>query len=48
MCSKEDNLVAIASDVYLNIGVPCLDINDAKGLVDLIEKEFLSKKVSDD
>lgn len=48
LCSKEDNLVAIASDVYLNIGVPCLDINDAKGLVDLIEKEFLSKKVSDD
>lgn len=48
LCSREDNLIAIASDVSLDIGVPCLDINDAKGLVDLIEKDFLLKKVSDD
>jgi molybdopterin-guanine dinucleotide biosynthesis protein B len=41
LCSKEDNLVAIASNVPLDIEVPCLDIDDAKGLADLIEKGFL-------
>jgi molybdopterin-guanine dinucleotide biosynthesis protein B len=41
LCRKEDNLLAIASDVKINAGVPCLDINDAAGIVDLIEKEFL-------
>ena len=41
ICTKEDNLIAIASDRPLDRGVPCVDINDIKGLVDLIEKRFL-------
>ena len=38
---KEDNLLAIAADVKLDVGVPCFDINDAKGISDLIENKFL-------
>jgi molybdopterin-guanine dinucleotide biosynthesis protein B len=41
LCTKEDNLVAIASNRSFEIGVPCLDINDVKGIVDLIESRFL-------
>ncbi|ABZ84561.1 molybdopterin-guanine dinucleotide biosynthesis protein b [Heliomicrobium modesticaldum Ice1] len=42
LCSP-DELVAIASDTPFDIGVPCLDINDAAGLVDIIEATFLKK-----
>ncbi len=41
LCKKEDNLLAIASDIKLDIGVPCFDINDSQSLVDLIENTFL-------
>ena len=41
LCKKEDNLLAIASDIKLDIGVPCFDINDSQSLVDLIENKFL-------
>jgi molybdopterin-guanine dinucleotide biosynthesis protein B len=41
LCTPEDNLVAIASNQPFDIGVPCLDIDDAKGIVDLIETKFL-------
>jgi molybdopterin-guanine dinucleotide biosynthesis protein B len=41
LCQKEDNLLAIVSDVKINAGALCMDINDAKGIVDLIENKFL-------
>lgn len=41
LCKKEDNLLAVVSDVILDIGVPCLDINDITGIADLIENEIL-------
>jgi len=41
LCSQGDNLFAIAGDQPLKAGVPCFDINDVTGLVDLIEREFL-------
>jgi molybdopterin-guanine dinucleotide biosynthesis protein B len=41
LCKKGDNLLAIASNQPLDAGVPCFDINDARGLVDLIEEKFL-------
>ncbi len=41
LCVKEDNLIAVASDQLQERGVPCLDINDVKGLADLIEERFL-------
>lgn len=41
LCRPEDNLLAVASDTPLDIKAPCLDINDAQGLVDIIEKAVL-------
>jgi molybdopterin-guanine dinucleotide biosynthesis adapter protein len=41
LCAKEDNLIAIVSDQTFNVGVPCFDLEDMKGLSDFIEKEFL-------
>ena len=41
--SKGENsaLLAIMSDVEMDLAVPCLDINDIKSLADLIEAGFL-------
>jgi molybdopterin-guanine dinucleotide biosynthesis adapter protein len=44
LCTKDDNLIAIASDRKFDRGVPCFDINDARGLADLLEKTFLNRK----
>lgn len=44
LCTKDDNLIAIASDRKFDRGVPCFDINDARGLADLLEKTFLDRK----
>jgi len=41
LCGPDDNLLAVASDTPLAVGVPCLDINDIKGLADLIEEAAL-------
>jgi len=46
LCRKEDNLVAIASNRRFEVGVPCFDLNDAHGLVDLIEAHFLQGEKS--
>ncbi len=40
VCTKEDNLIAVAGDQPVDRGVPFLDINDVAGLVDLIEKRL--------
>jgi molybdopterin-guanine dinucleotide biosynthesis protein B len=42
LCAKEDNLIAIVTDQTFNIGVPCFDLEDMKGLSSFIEKEFLN------
>ena len=42
LCSKKDNLVAIASNKKFNVGVPCFQLDDMKGLADFIEKKFLT------
>ncbi len=39
--SRKDGLVAVASDVKLDIDVPCLDLNDPKAVADFIELRFL-------
>ena len=38
---KEDGLVAVATNVSLDIDVPCLDLNDPKTVADFIEFHFL-------
>jgi molybdopterin-guanine dinucleotide biosynthesis adapter protein len=44
LCTKEDNLLAIAADTPFHIGVPCFGLDDARGMVDLIEERFLKGK----
>jgi len=44
LCTEDDNLVAVASNRKFELRVPCLDINDAKGLADIIEEKFLRGK----
>ncbi|NWF54550.1 MAG: molybdopterin-guanine dinucleotide biosynthesis protein B [Syntrophaceae bacterium] len=44
LCTREDNLLAIASNQPFQIGVPCFDLEDARGMVDLIEEKFLKAK----
>jgi len=44
LCGRDDDLIAVASDIPLDRGVPCLDLNDIRGLADLIEARFLKKK----
>jgi molybdopterin-guanine dinucleotide biosynthesis protein B len=41
---KEGNLLAVASDRTLDIDVPCLDINDARAIVDLVEERCLKRR----
>ncbi|NEZ46861.1 molybdopterin-guanine dinucleotide biosynthesis protein B [Clostridium niameyense] len=48
--SKKEHLIAIASDISHNVdNIPVYDINDYKGLVDLIEQKILKigEKISD-
>jgi molybdopterin-guanine dinucleotide biosynthesis adapter protein len=42
LCSTEDNLMAVASDVIIDAGVPCVDIDDVPRLTGLIEDRFLN------
>ncbi len=41
LCTKEDNLIAIVSDKTFDVGVPCFDLEDTRGLSSFIEKEVL-------
>lgn len=41
LCRKEDNLIAVVSDRPVERGVPCLDVDDINGIVDLIESRLL-------
>jgi len=45
LCTREDNLIAVASDRPLERGVPCLDINDVHGIANLIEDRFLRESL---
>jgi len=38
--SKPEELLAIASDITFNNGIPCFDLDDAHGICDLIEEKF--------
>jgi molybdopterin-guanine dinucleotide biosynthesis adapter protein len=44
LCTPEDHLVAIVSNQPFNIGVPCFDLDDMKGLGDFIEKTFVKQE----
>jgi len=40
---QTNTLIALASDIPLDLGVPCFDLNDVRGLADFIEQKFLKK-----
>lgn len=42
LCTNDDNLIAVVSNQRLNMNVPCLDIDDISGVVDIIEESFLN------
>jgi molybdopterin-guanine dinucleotide biosynthesis protein B len=46
LCSEEE-LLAIASDQRFDLDVPQFDLNDAEGIVDLIERRFLRDEKGD-
>ena len=48
LCTKEDHLVAIASNRKFDVGIPCFGLEDMKGLADFVEKEFLRSKWSEE
>ncbi|MEA1971324.1 MAG: molybdopterin-guanine dinucleotide biosynthesis protein B [Thermodesulfobacteriota bacterium] len=43
LCSEKDNLIAVASDKRMKVNVPCLNIDDAEGIAQLISDLFLSE-----
>jgi molybdopterin-guanine dinucleotide biosynthesis protein B len=46
LCTEDDNLIAVASNQHFDLKVPYFDLNDVKGLADLIEDKFLKTKPS--
>jgi len=44
LCTKEDHLIAIASNRTFDVGVPCFDLEDAKGLSDFLVEKYLSPR----
>ena len=46
LCTREDNLLAVATNQPFDIGVPCFGLEDARGMVDLIEEKFLKGEKS--
>lgn len=41
LSTNDDNLIAVVTNKRLNIDVPCFDIDDISGVVDIIEERFL-------
>jgi molybdopterin-guanine dinucleotide biosynthesis protein B len=48
LCAKKDNLAAIVSNQKFNVGVPCFQLDDMKGLSNFIEKEFIKSRKEKD
>jgi molybdopterin-guanine dinucleotide biosynthesis protein B len=44
LCTEEDNLIAIVSDKKFRVGVPCLFLDDIRGVADFIEKKYLQSE----
>jgi molybdopterin-guanine dinucleotide biosynthesis protein B len=44
LCTGEDHLLALVSNQCFDLGVPCLDLNDSKGVVDIVESTLLNPR----
>ncbi|AFM01759.1 MULTISPECIES: molybdopterin-guanine dinucleotide biosynthesis protein B [Desulfitobacterium] len=40
LLSKPEQLIAIASDVQFELGVPCFDLDDARGICDFLASKY--------
>ncbi|AGA70246.1 molybdopterin guanine dinucleotide biosynthesis accessory protein MobB [Desulfitobacterium dichloroeliminans LMG P-21439] len=40
LLSKPEQLIAIASDVSIDVGVPCFDLDDAVGICDFLAEKY--------
>lgn len=45
LCTREDNLVAIASDRFFDLGVPCLGLDEIGALADILEEKFIKARM---
>ena len=45
LCTPEE-LLAIVSDAEFDLGVPCFDLDDAAGIVDLLQRTYSLKPPS--
>lgn len=43
LCQNDNHLVALVSDIPLDLGVPRFELNDIKGLEEFLEQRFLTK-----
>jgi molybdopterin molybdotransferase len=43
LCKNDDHLVALVSDIPLDLGVPRFELDDIKGLGEFLEQRFLTK-----
>lgn len=43
ICSKDEQLIAVATDTEVDIDVPCFNINDVEGISNFLEETFLKK-----
>ena len=48
LTSEEDDVVAVVSNERFDLSVPCLDLEDVKGVVDVIEERFLRQNNEED
>ncbi len=48
LCGKDDQLVAVVANKRFDLSVPCFDLDDGKGVTDLIEKNFLQSEKAED
>ncbi len=48
LCSEQDDLVAVVSNQKFDLPVPCLDLDDGKGVADLIVEKFIRQKEEGD
>ena len=43
LCKGDKHLIAIVTDTGLDLGVPCFELDDIKGLASFVEEKFLVK-----
>jgi molybdopterin-guanine dinucleotide biosynthesis protein B len=48
LCSPKENLIALVTNQKFDISVPCFDLDNVQGVVDLVEDRFLHNRQAED